>query len=360
MDRYENMEKFLQEMKLAALSSPNLELSRENLIYPSLVTMGIYKFGDISNLFDLWSKSRDNSFFDLNNPNFIGFNNGKISGNEIKLYIPIDFDFIYDCVNLLLNFLDSNNISYQLKVSRYLRNDNVCLRVNNLEDAFNVCTYIFGSPNFKSGRINPNPFIPDFNGIGFAIDNNYSFNSILSMLIQDFINSLKREDRLDLVSLSEFNKYVLNYALSLQEGDLKDLCLSIASSTSKDFKFDDFIMHARIKLANKYSSDRKKIEDPEFYFEQAIIETNKVSPENTKIAIFNYLKNNDTNYFTNRNNARDCLVEHVDPGIIINLMRSKLSKFGVTIPRLDSELIDSYLSILLNKENTFSGGEFKK
>lgn len=360
MDRYESMENFLQDMKFAAIQSPDLELSREKFVYPKLVTMGIYKFGDISTLFDLWSKSRSNSFFDSNNPNFIGFDNGKISGNEIKLYIPIDFNFIYNCVNELLNFLDSNNVSYQLKVSRYLRNDNVCLRVNNLEDAFKVCDYIFGSPNFNSGLIKPNPFVPNFNGIGFAIDNNYSFNSTLSMLIQKFINSLKKDNKLDLVSLSEFNKFVLDYAVSLEEGDLKDLCLLIASSTSKDFKFEDFIMHARIKLTDKYSSDRKRIEDPRFYFEQAVIETSMVNPENTKIAIFNYLKHGDAKFFTDHNNARGCLVEHVSPGFIINFMRSKLSESGVNIPTIDSELIDNYLSILLSSKNITDSGEFKK
>ena len=279
---------------------------------------------------------------------FLWFENGKTS-NEIKLYIPLDYAHIKEGANQLFDFLASSGIHHQSKISSIIRNDDVVVRVNNLEDAERIVNYVNSNNYIKEGLMKTNPFLANFNGVGFAMDNNYSYNFTVCELISNFFNELKNKNRLDLFTINNLNEYIRSTSLNVTDPDLKDICLLIEKTTSHNFKFQDFINHASIKSTDKYTTNRKRIIDPSIYLEEVIIKNSKYYPQNSKAAILNYMKGI-SNYFTRKDNIRESLIRHVNPSDLVPVMRNKLQNNGLQIPNNDLELVDKYLSLVLNKE----------
>lgn len=355
-NNYELMQRFLDIIKEFAISNPDKDIT-ENFVYSQLMLFNIRRdqnpYQDISYNNKSWINRYNN------NPNidvfkvesrkcFLWFTNGNISGNEIKLYVPLDSNHILKGANQLFDFISTTGISHQSKIANVVRNDNIVIRVNDLNSAQTIINFVKNNHYIQEGLVKVNPFLPSINGVGITMDNTYSFNSTLSSIISDFIMYLKHQNKLNLLTLENLNIYIKNRMNSITDLDLKDIYELLYKTTTKNFKLQDFVNHANYKLIDKYTSDRKRIVDEKFYFEQAIIITNRIYPQNTKTAILEYLKGN-PNYFTNKENARNGLIKYVHPGIVISLMRTKLSENNVQIPFNDNELVENYLSILLNK-----------
>jgi len=355
------MQNFLDELKEFAISNPNKTIDY-HFVYSNLISFNIDKKQLIyQNIKLTYYESWKNRYKNINNlrvdDNLQGdfcwfFNSGNVI-NAIKMYIPMDYDHIKEGANQLFDFISSTNMIHQSKIASGIRNDNVVIRVNSLDDAKKIADFVSQNPYIQQGMLKVNPFLPNYNGIGMVMDNRFSFNSELSKLISSFIEMLKSYNRLDLLNVKEFNKFIINQKNNVQDLDLKDIYSLLQMTTSGNFEFQQFINHSSNKLVDDYDNKRNRIVDPNHYLERAIEITEKNYPGNSNKGIIEYLKGN-PNLFTRKDGARDGLIKYVNPGDLINAMRTKLSENHIDIPMRDQELIDKYLGLVLNKQNNYT------
>lgn len=358
-NNYHRMQEFLDMMREFAISNPNRVITSD-FVYSNLIRFGINSTQSpsesIKENFDYWkTRYRFNKNINVFETdilkNFCFFANGEIKGNEVKLYIPLDKNHIKNGANQLFDFIASTGIEHQSKIATIIRNDNVVVRVNSLEDAQTIIQYVNSNAYIREGMLNVNPFLPNCNGVGITMDNNFSFNSELSKIISNFIELLKNNNRLDLFTVEELNKYITNSISSIYNLDLKDIYSLLSKTTSRNFKLQDFYNHANNKLIDKYD-DRERIVEPIYYLQNAIKVTEKYYPGNSKTAILQYL-NSVSNYFTNKEKARVGLLKYVKPSDVIPLMRKVLQERNMAIPHSDEQLVEQFLNIVLNKQNNY-------
>jgi len=353
MNNYDLIQYFIQTVGEFAVSNPDKEIDK-NFIYSQLMGFNIKNeqlpYYSISHEFENW-KNRYNGnpnikVFEVERRPFLWFSNGKIRGNEIKLYIPMDYNHIKEGANQLFDFIANSGIEHQSKIANKIRNDNLVVRVNNLEDAEKIIEFVKNNNYIQEGLIKTNPFLTNFNGVGLAMDNNYSYNSTVCEILSNFINYLREYNRFDLLTVDNLNQYIKNSIPNIQDLELKDIYILLSKTTDKNFKLHDFVNHADNKLIDRYTSDRKRIIDPKYYLEEAIKVTKQKHPKNCEIAILEYLKG-DSNYFTNANRVREGLIKYVNPGDLINIMRTKLNENNINIPNSDKELVNTYIDLVL-------------
>ena len=354
MSNYDLIQYFINMIGEFAISNPYKEIDK-NFIYSQLMGFNIKNeqlpYYSISHEFENWKARYNNNpninAFEVDKRSFLWFANGKIKGNEVKLYIPMDYNHIKEGANQLFDFIASTGIEHQSKIANKIRNDNLVVRVNSLEDAEKIIDFVKNNSYIQEGLIKTNPFLTNFNGVGLAMDNNYSYNSTVCEILSNFINYLKQHNRFDLLTVDNLNQYIKNSITNIQDLELKDIYTLLSKTTDKNFKLQDFVSHADNKLIDKYTSDRKRITDPKYYLEEAIKITKQTHPKNCETAILEYLKGN-SNYFTNTNRVRDGLTKYVHPGDLINLMRTKLNENNISIPNSDKELINNYIDLVLS------------
>ena len=166
-------------MKDFEIENEDKELT-SNFIYYNLVCFNISPSQcpnkSTKEFFRKWQErysSRDMQILELPvTKKFLNFSSGVTRGNEIKLYILI--------------------------------------RVNTLEDAKTIIDFVDGNDYIKEGLIKVNPFIPNFKGIGITMDNCYAYNFVVAELIGEYIKKEKLENKLDEVSIENFNLFVKN------------------------------------------------------------------------------------------------------------------------------------------------------
>ena len=354
---YEHMQQFLDMIKEFAVSNPANEITY-NFVYSNLIGFRANNFNNrIDDNFNYWKQryyeNKNISVFETERlRGFCLFTNGEMKGNEVKLYIPLKKEFVKEGTNQLFDFISSTNIEHQSKIATIVRNDNVVVRVNNLEDAKVIIDYVTSNEYIREGMLQVNPFLPSCNGVGITMDNNFSFNSELSKAIAGFIEYLKANNSLHLATVENFNNYINSIISKVDDLELKDIYCLLAKTTSKDFSLQEFVNHANNKLVDKYTDDRKRIIDPSYYLENAIMITERFYPGNSKTAIKEYMQL-DASYFTNKERAREGLIKYVRPGDLVPLMRAKLQEKGIPVPNRDEELIEKYLDIVLNKQNNY-------
>ena len=359
-NNYAAMQQFLDMLKEFAISNPNRTITKD-FVYSNLIRFRTNnpsgQYERIDDNFEYWKEryqsNKQIEVFETDRlKGFCFFTKGMMKGNEVKLYIPLGKEHVKEGANELFDFISSTGIEHQSKIATVVRNDNVVVRVNNLEAAKRIIDYVTSNGYIIEGMLEVNPFLPNCNGIGMTMDNNFSFNGELSKLLAEFIEHLKSFDSLHLVTVESLNTYINNSIYKTHDLELKDIYCLLAKTTSKDFSLQDFVNHANNKLIDKYTDDRKRIIDPSYYLESAIIITERFYPGNSKTAIKEYMQSN-ARYFTNKERAREGLIKYVRPSDLVPLMRAKLQEKGIPIPNRDEELIEKYLDIVLNKQNNY-------
>ena len=169
-ENYELMKYFLDMIKDFAFSNPKYEIT-EKFVYSQLIGFNVRQdqmpFKNIRDeYFENWIyRYKNNIGIDVNYRNqsnyFLWFISGQIKGNEIKLYIPMDQVHIKEGANQLFDFISSTNIEHQSKIASIIRNDNVVLRVNSLEDAKTIIDFVNSNHYIREGMIKVNPFLPN-------------------------------------------------------------------------------------------------------------------------------------------------------------------------------------------------------
>ncbi len=359
---YESMAEFIQQIQKLALNNPNRNVDA-NFIYSMLIDFKITneqgKWQNIEHFFSPLEASFENNpqinvFRTPKNRHFLYFTHGKLNGNEIKMYVPLKKEAISYGVKQIFDFIAQSGISHQSKLADTIRNDNVVIRVNSLEEAERVAYFLSNDPYIKRNMLKVNPFLPNYNGIGMTMDNNYSYNYEVATLLQNYVFYMKSRNCLASMTVDGFSNYVKNQCRDVSDLDLKDIYSLIASVTSKDFTLDDFFDHVYNKQIDIYE-DRSRVTHPMIYFERAIYETYKAHPGNVKSAIRHYMSG-DPNYFTRTNMARAGLIKYVRPEMVKSILEDKLRVNGEVIPDDLDLLIDTYINLLLfrNQSNTLN------
>lgn len=241
-----DMDFFLKYIYQMKKSNPNLEVNK-SLVYHELERYGL-KNSDMNtdrslkNNREFFSKWFDN-FINASgimaycNPNweyFFQFLNGNLikKSGYIKLYIPIDFEHIYDGVNILMDYIRSLNIKHQSKVSEELRSDNVIIRLS-IDDEYNamkIINFVNSNPYLRSGLNRTNPFVPTIRGIGIMKEHGMSYNSEIATLISSYVNK-SFEQRKDNVSLDDFSIWMKE---NNRNSEIEEI-YSIASGNQMEF-----------------------------------------------------------------------------------------------------------------------------
>ena len=352
-------QQFLNVIKNLAISNPDREIN-EKTVYSVLIgfnaskNQGIYDKVDYN--FPYWmDRYKNNPNIHVTDKHFNGkflvFENGKITGNEIKLYVPLDKEHLQKGADYIFDFISNSKIEHCSKIAIIMRNDNVVIRVNTKEDADTIMQYIHTNPYIMEGLMKVNPFLPNNNGIGVAMDNNFSYNSTVAKVITEYLNYLKvnNDFNLNMFTVSGLNQYIKYQIPYLNDLDQKDIYLLIAKTTNPEFKYDDFVLHMKNKLIDKYNIDRERIVNPSFYLENAVKVTEKYYPGNSHGAIIAYI-NGISNRFTNKENARSGLIKYVKNDDVIDLMKTKLTQNNINIPQDINILTQQYLNVVLNRQ----------
>ena len=127
------------------------------------------------------------------------------------MYVPLDQAHLQKGADYIFDFISKNGIEHQSKIARMIRNDDIVIRVNTKEDAEKVMEYIHSNPYIMEGLMRVNPFLANNNGIGLAMDNNFSYNDTVCEAIAGYYNYLKRYNRMDLFNVDGLNNYIKQF-----------------------------------------------------------------------------------------------------------------------------------------------------
>ncbi|MEG1048725.1 MAG: hypothetical protein RSA15_05505 [Bacilli bacterium] len=368
INRFDRIDEFLIHIASIALSSANLEITPK-LVYGELVTYGIEENSKINTIFKVWTenyKFRNNIqvFIADNYKYFCQFTNRleEINKECIKLYIPQDKKHIQKSVIKIFDFLENNNIKHISKIAEDFRLDNIVIRVEELNDANQIATFINNDKYILEGLISPNPFAMNDTNIAYSVDGKASYNNEVSKYISGYINKLKKQNRLHLVSLDDFKIFVnhIYNNIFIKGKELDGYCKSrniksnyvnklmshmevtelIILSLDKNKNLNDFVTHYNkvnngeykknlynfmVKNVNLYFNETEIIttlKQKEKLLEEAIIEnTKKYGIDFTVKAIQYYIKTNDPKMFTKTNSIRSRIIDNLQGIDIVKIIK---------------------------------------
>lgn len=295
MNRLDRIEEFLQQMASLAQNNPNLFLgdmkNDSNIVYRFLTRIGVseeYSRYDMSYLYAqlsmLNNRHQNVKHFEYrNNDGSIGTYFWPFSNREseivnsknvpIKIYIPVSPDRLLGAMEMILDYIDRENICVNGKVGKHIRFDNIVLRVKDKNDAMKIQNFINNNKFIQEGLLPPNPFAISNNNIAYGGDMNFgnvSYNSSISNLIASYISLKKQKKELDNVNVSDFKKYVseyydnsfvkgLNTSFKSKNDDtvLSEAfsCEQLLISLDANSNFDDYLSHIDKMNDEKYRKD---------------------------------------------------------------------------------------------------------
>ena len=221
--RKNEMQDFLTFIYTLFVQNPDFDLNFE-IIYsllsfeplPSNDKDEFGKGNNINRFFDRWEdkfiNKKTEAFCDkLNWSYFFQFVNGLgPRTNYIKLYVPINTTHIYEGANELFDYLESENIKHQSKISEEVKTDNVIIRLEkgDYKSVNKIINYINNNNYLKTGLNKTNPFIPAINGIGVMNDHGGSYNYSISKLIYSYLKECKELGK-EKVNIDNFRAFII-------------------------------------------------------------------------------------------------------------------------------------------------------
>ena len=350
---------FFNVFKNLKACNPNIILNH-NTVYSALIRLGVYSdnkylltrnpnFDKIikrDGNFEKWInrfKNSKNTFVhvDSNWNYFCQFEHGnlKYNNNEefIKIYIPLINSHIYEGVNRIFDFIDRMGIYHVSKVASDIRFDDIVIRVTQKKDADAIINFVKNDSYIQEGLIPANPFAFNKNGLALASDGNSSYNSILSVLLTEFINNSNIEN------LNSYNFYSylsrLRFNIDTNNIDLRTFILTtfeknkpndkdfkrvldlIINSHNPNFNYDNYINHFQNGLNNNNLN-------PEYVLYEAIkIMTKKYELSRTIFALNEFVNNGDETKITRLEGLRSRLCNSNFRIDMINLKAEKNLSF---------------------------------
>lgn len=345
------MNNFLTRIKNIIRHNPHLMNENfKDFLYTELIGFNLGSgepFKNMEHLFDDWiyrNKNKDNlqTFVSEKYPYFCQFANTNavnIAGDAIKLYIPLNENRLYEGANRLFDFIASEGIHHNSKIGKKIRNDNVVVRVSNMEEAIKVIEFVKNDPYIQDGLMNTNPFTINVNGVGIAKDGFRSYNTELCNHLGKFINILVSNNRLDDLNMSIFHEY-LDSVKDFGDKDLQLITkLQCEVTSGRELTLDDF----------KNIVDGKNLEqsfNKEEIFKNIVkITFEKYGMSHTINAIARFRYNGSDSGFTRENGARYELAKN-------NITLDDVNLFLEKSNTREGNVIEDYISNIVRKEES--------
>ena len=350
--------------------NPNIILNH-NSLYSALIRFGVFsddkyilskndifdKIVKKDGNFEKWInrfKNSKNTFVHVD-PNwnyFCQFEHGSLkynnNGDFIKIYVPLINSRIYEGVNRIFDFIDKSGINHVSKVSSDIRFDDVVIRVTNKEDADKIINFIKNDSYIQEGLLPANPFAFNKDGLALASDGNSSYNSILSVLLTNFINNSNINELNSFNFYSYLNK--LQFDLNNNYVDLKTFILTtfdknkpsnkdfmrvlelIINSHKSTFSYDDYMKHFHAGLKTTSLN-------PEYILYDAIkTMTKKYELNITICALKDYIDSGNIANITRLDNLRSKIANSTFRKDMTNLM----SNYNLSFASLCYKVLDKY------------------
>ena len=124
-----------------------------------------------------------NVYNDSRQPDFEQFVNSysKNAAKCAKLYLSFDENDIYECADIIFDFIANNKIATTSKIANHVRSDDVVLRIENIEDAKKVISFINSNERILRSAKRTNPFLLRVGVVGIAYDKYLSYKDYKKM-----------------------------------------------------------------------------------------------------------------------------------------------------------------------------------
>jgi hypothetical protein len=318
--RSEKITEFLKQMAEYA-SSPEIEFNNK-FVYAQLAGFGET---NLNCHYDLIRHFRNKDamqvyYSEKFGDNFIILKHGNFATEDaIKLYIPFNAEKISSCSQALFDYIKDLGIPHQSKVAKRFRHDDIVIRVASLEDAKKIVDYVNLMPYLRENLDIINPFIIDDNGIGLAKDGHYSYNSIVSRLIAEYIDVMVKEDYTEDISAVDFANFVHAKKEKNTDHELDTIYDLVEISTKDHTDFYDFASYIIKTQTPKEIQEEKpltdaEVDDIELYEEilRNAAETQyKKYGYNRLVASFEMYYKGNPMAITRDNNARQSLLNNI-------------------------------------------------
>jgi len=355
MNRYNLMESFLTVIKEFIKSNPKLVNNQlKEFVYAQLITFNLKEnqspYEDISYTFKEWINNFQNSnlsvFVSEKHPGFCTFKNINTTGNEYKIYVPIDSKHIIKAVNELFIFTITNDIKHSSIVSKNIRNDGIIIKVPNFSDLARIIDYINNNMYIKEGIINANPFLINVGIVGISYDNCYSYNIELASAIANLTRRLYSQDRLDLLNVNMLHEYIGILAKKTKDTALQKMYqLQFLATTNKNISLNEFYNKTK---PNKINDSVK-----EFYLRASILETyKKYGSMNQVISAIKKYQQGISNSITKNNSARINLIQNVKPEEIDHIIKNSL--VNLNSRNYIKQYVEKVINGEINEERVFN------
>ncbi len=217
MNRLEEADAILKWLAQLYKQNPELQIELDTIYYV-LMNYGYEqsdKIKEVERNFDNWQTRFMNNpnisvYRDSRQPSFLQFRNDTVidKATDVKLYLSIDSDHIYECVNTIFDFISQNNMPTYSKVANRERSDDVVIRLPRMEDAKKVIDFINSNPQITRYARRTNPFLMRQGVVAVAYDKYLSFNKETSQLIKEYLEIKRQRNELDDVNIQKFANFV--------------------------------------------------------------------------------------------------------------------------------------------------------
>lgn len=261
------MDKFISDMAKIYIQNPYLEINSDT-IYSELMRYGISDdelknnslLNEFNNLQRHYNQGNVKAFVHPGQAKFLQLWNvkGDIDPeNFIKIYLSFPKENMEECVQIIFDYIDKNNISSHSKLSNIIRSDSVVLRLESQNDAASVINFINNNAYLRSKAKPTNPFVGKHGICGFAYDELMSYNRVVSDLLSEYLNDLKGKNMLTSASTNDFYNFV-NVAYQNKFVNMTKLQEFIEQEN-----YDD--ANTRFRSVGHQINNRRKIEEMLLY-----------------------------------------------------------------------------------------------
>ena len=309
MTRIEEIENFLSDFARFYIENPNKEIENEDFY----LRLKNYGFSNnelldrkIDDNFKKWeihfNTAKSLRVFSDTRSSFLQFINYGFSSDSdcIKLYLSFGKNDIYECVNIIFDYIVKENIKTFSKVANVIRSDGVILRIPDVDDAVKIINFINNDNFLKTKCRITNPFLMRCGYVGMAYDKALSYNDVLSNILQKYFTKKREMHSLDRVSLNDFANFVIDvYNRYFINGDAI-YCKDIIRQYDKgDFEhLEDLILnYDNVFALIIYSLDKNT--DVNMYFKLISQFQNKNISHEKKEKYFQKIKEKLYQYFIN-------------------------------------------------------------
>jgi len=430
VNRTQEIDLFLKNLGKMYLQNPSVPICSDT-VYSELMQYDLTKEEwenrKLNGYFEAWIKTFKNVpnidvFHTERQSAFLQFQNTKGKGCPpcAKLYLSFNKNDLYDSVNKIFNYIAKRNFHSYSKVADRIRADSVVLRMGELDAAKETIEAINNNPELSKKAKKTNPFLYRSGVVGIGYDDNTSYNSIVSELVEKYLKKCRRENTLQNVSYQDFRVFIINEYnknFTTQEG-VKAFSESyeMANATfANNLRMDEKLLNLEqvyktliLSLDPKTTLDTmfehlKNCQDPykrdctQRFFQKSlsfseqkndtinfrnivndfIIHICKTRGYGQVKLIFNHVYNGEYEYVTRTNDFRNLFMKYISPQTLHSIVGNDIDLYernlmnNINSQNLQEninkkQLFDSYLQCNLNKYgyektlyqiNLFMGGE---